>query len=215
MYIKNRTASGLYKLLISILGLAVLADSASIFDGELHLDIFRMFTTISNFVLTLYLLVAGVRQLLGFEKDQNPFLPKVKHAFMLAISVTCLIAHFLLNHGMVFSNGVFNFNMLVLHYIVPLGAIADWLLFDKKGTMKLYEPPLWTVFPLLYCAYTYIMTLGFNMDAGIGSRYPYAFLDIDANGAVTVIITILILLAFFIGLGYVYVLIDKIMCKKA
>ena len=63
--------------------------------------------------------------------------------------------------GAVFEDGTFHWSMLVVHYIVPIAMILDWLLFDAKGTMGKGEPPTWLVFPLatvfLALGYVYLL----------------------------------------------------------
>lgn len=215
MYIKNRQISGTYKMILVVVGILALLNNMGIFKGSFCLDFFYKFTNLSNLVLIIYLLLAAARQLGGMEKDAFPWKAGVKHALMLAISVTCLIAHFMLNGGLVFTDGAFHPSMLVLHYIVPIGAILDWILFDEKGTMKLYEPFLWTIFPLAYLAYSYIMVTVFSVEMGEGSRWPYPFLDADINGSAKVAGTILLLLIIFLALGFLYTAIDRRLAKRS
>ena len=106
--------------------------------------------------------------------------------------------------------------MLVVHYIVPIAMILDWLLFDAKGTMGKGEPPTWLVFPLAYLAYIMLLVWGFGVmvNPKAHSRWPYDFLDFDMLGAPTVLMTIVAMAAVFLALGYVYLLIDHLMGKK-
>lgn len=214
MNIKSSKASSIYKLTLAIIGTIALAYSAKLFEGYFRISFLYKFTNLSNLVLVIYFWAASIRQFRGLEPNNEPYLPKVKHALLLAISVTCLVAHFLLDNGMVFKDGIFQPDMLALHYIVPIGAILDWIIFDKKGFMSFSEPPAWLIFPLVYLAYAFLMVLGFGVNMSDASRWPYPFLDLDAKGIPGVATMIAILLVAFIILGFIYVAIDKLMSRK-
>lgn len=70
--------------------------------------------------------------------------PHFKGAVVIAIVVTDLIYYFMLR-PMVFSMAggeakVFTLSMILVHYIASVLCVLDWLLFDKKGNFKLFDP---------------------------------------------------------------------------
>ena len=219
MYIRSRKASLVFKFALALLGTAVLVDQTGLLAGSLSTIFFLMFTNLSNIAVVLCFWIVGFYALAHPERGQRPWCPKIKHALMLAITVTFLVAHFMLNGGMVFMNGIFNFDMLVLHYIVPIGAILDWLLFDEKGTITKFEPFLWLIFPLAYFAYIMIMVLGLGVNVGTGmsaaGRWPYPFLNIDLLGVPTVAGIVVAMVVFFLLLGYGYYFIDKKLAQSS
>ena len=175
MYIHSRTASIAYKFVLAFVGIAALLYSAGLCDGHLNSSFFCYFTNLSNIAVVAYLCAAAVAMLRRSELWPEPWRPKLKHALMLAITVTWLVAHFLLDHGGVFEGGTFHWTSLVLHYIVPIGMILDWLLFDRKGTMRAVEPPFWTVFPLCYLVLHHGGYLGdFGLNVRPGPAQPLA-----------------------------------------
>lgn len=216
MYIHSRTASIIYKFALTLIGVAALLYAAGLGDGHFNGSFFCYFTNLSNIAVVAYLCAAAVAALRNGALWPEPWMPKLKHALMLAITVTWLVAHFLLDHGGVFASGTFHWTSLVLHYIVPIGMILDWLLFDRKGTMRAVEPPFWTVFPLCYlvCIMVGVWCFGLNVRPAQHSRWPYDFLDFDHNGVPAVTVTILLLIVGFVVLGYVYMLIDHLMARK-
>lgn len=228
MRIASKTASLVYKVALAALGTAALLAQAGVFSGTIDPSFFHMFTHISNIAVVAYLWCAGFVLAAGHVSAGTPWLAPVKHALMLAIMVTCLIAHFMLNGGMVFVGGKFFWTMLVMHYVVPLGMVADWLLFDDKGTMTWKEPPAWTLFPLAYVALVFAAVLGFGasfgasgtgdaaLDAtGFGnSRWPYPFLNIDALGVPAVLGFIAAMVVAFVALGYVFVAVDRVLARR-
>lgn len=218
MRIKNRIASLVYKIVLAIIGTLGLIVQSGIYTGVLESHFFWMFTHISNIAVIVYVWSAIISALRHPNADPGdmPWAPKVKHALMLAIMVTCLVATFMLpDFGLVFSGGNFYWTMLVLHYLVPLGFVADWLLFDKKGIMTKTEPPTWVLFPLAYLAYIIVAVECFGVWAQPDSRWPYPFLNFDANGVPMTLLICLGLLVFFIAFGYVLVWVDHRLAKKS
>jgi hypothetical protein len=149
---------------------------------------------------------------IAFSKKKNiVFAPIVKGLLLLCLTGTMLVAHFLL--GDAFSMGEdMVWTLTLVHYVVPIGTILDWLLFDKKGLIKLYFPLLWLLAPVFYFVYA---MLGSQIENGLVdmTRYPYPFLDIDVLGVNRVLFTSLIILGAFLVIGYIYFLIDKILSK--
>jgi len=172
------------------------------------------FTNISNLLLVAYYWGALFQAYKHPETAQKPWMPTVKHTLMLGITVTGLVAYFLLDHGEVFVNGVFKFNNFILHDVIPICAVLDWLLFDEKPTMGFKEPLIWPLYPLTYFAYIIVLVLGFGVQIKEKSRWPYGFMDFDKLGVPTVALTIVILIVVFVALGYLYVVIDKKLGEK-
>ena len=216
MYIHSRSASIAFKLIIALAGSAALLYEIGFGYGYFRVSFFFYFTNLSNMAVVAYLWAGGFALLRRKDLWPAPFMPGLKHALMLAITVTWLVAHFLLDGGAVFEDGTFHWTMLVVHYIVPIAMILDWLLFDAKGTMGKGDPPTWLAFPLAYLAYIMLLVWGFGImvNPEAHSRWPYDFLDFDALGAPTVLVTIVAMAAVFLALGYIYLLIDHLMGKR-
>ena len=62
----------------------------------------------------------------------------------------------------------------VVHELMPLVILADWLLAPPTARLNMRQGVLWLSFPLLWIAYTLIR-------GGIVNHYPYPFLN-PANG---------------------------------
>ncbi len=217
MRIRNRTASILFKAVLVVLGAAALLQQSGILTGSPSPVFLNFFTNLSNLVVVVYFAIDAI-WLVAKRKDDAAitWAPKFKYACMMAITVTFLVAMFMLNGGMIFVDGHFNWHFAVLHGIVPVMAIADWLLFDVKGTMGKFDPLVWTALPIIYAIYVFVRValLGGSMTGFGESRYPYPFIDVDANGWPMVLITMAAMIAFFIALGYVYRAIDRRLAKS-
>lgn len=215
MYMRSRNASIIFKFTLAVAGTSALVAQCSAHPASF----WYFFTHISNIAVVGYLYVAAASAIIDPERAARPPAPRVEHALILAITVTCLVAHFMLGGGGVFSGGEFHPQMLVMHYVVPAGMVADWLLFDEKGRMGWKEPPTWTLFPLAYVAYIYVAVLGLGVSVGeseLGSgRWPYPFLDLDELGVGGVSANIVGLFLFFIAFGYLYVALDRALARRS
>lgn len=222
MRIRNWIASLVFKSAIAVIGVLALADQLGIFEGTVELPFFFYFTNISNVAVTAYFIGAVIHVASHHKSPNGPSVwkPAFKYTTMMGVTVTWLIAHFILDGAGTFVDRSVNLPILALHYLIPIGAILDWLLFDKKGSMRATGPFTWLGFPLLYLLYAMIMVnvLGINMNGfsdelqlGTQSRYPYPFIDVDALGIEQVLFTVIMLLVAFVVLGYVFVAIDRIL----
>lgn len=214
MRLRSRVASIAFKCLIVLVGAVGLLDQLGLFEGSFNPRFFFYFTNLSNAVAVAYF-IGAIVHLVWHPGDGAAWAPRLKYAALMAVTVTCLVATFLLGGGVRLPDGSFSFAVLALHYLVPIGCVLDWLLFDEKGRMSKTGPLVWMVFPLAYFAYAIALVNLFGANIGYdgASRYPYPFIDIDANGAGTVAATAAVLLAAFIALGYAYVGIDRLLAR--
>jgi len=84
---------------------------------------------------------------------------------------------------------------LVLHYIVPVGALLHWLGYSYSERLMRWAPLSWCWYPLAYFAY--VMTRG-----EILFSYPYPFIDVLALGYTRTFVNAIGLLIGFIAIGY-------------
>jgi len=86
---------------------------------------------------------------------------------------------------------------VLLHVVVPILALADWLLIGhSQGLVSWWQPLTWLVYPAAYLALAVIVL------NNLGRRAPYYFLDVDSIGAAALIRNVLVLAAGFTALGY-------------
>lgn len=85
---------------------------------------------------------------------------------------------------------------LVLHYLVPAGALLHWFAYSFADRQTRWAPVSWCWYPLAYFAY--VMTRG-----EILFSYPYPFIDVLALGYVQTIVNAIGFLIGFIVVGYV------------
>ena len=211
MRIKSKKMSVIFKLLICLSALTGIVIQSGLFDGEFNSEIFNYYTLISNVLCMLYFGFASV-YLIKYNKTLFPIL---KGALTMGITVTGLVFHFLLSSTIFNMGSTFAVANILLHYIVPIFCIFDWLIFDEKGKYDFKSPFKWLVIPDLYFIYV-IIGVEFGMDFSLitESRYPYFFIDVESLGWLNVIKYVILLNIFFLLLGYIFVFIDRKMSFK-
>ncbi|MFN3007583.1 Pr6Pr family membrane protein [Mycolicibacterium wolinskyi] len=86
---------------------------------------------------------------------------------------------------------------LLLHVLVPLLAVAEWLLVgDAQGSIRWWQPLIWLLYPAAYVGLALLVL------SSAGRRVPYYFLDPDAVGNLGVLANVGLLGLVFVGFGY-------------
>jgi hypothetical protein len=117
---------------------------------------------------------------------------QVQGALLLAIGAVAIVYHLLLA-GLVSLTGLEAVIDEMLHTVIPVVYALYWLLFAPKEGLSYGAVPLWLSYPLVYCGYAL-------MRGEIDGIYPYPFLDVAAEGMISVSFNILgLLVAFWIG----------------
>ena len=208
--IENRRLSIIFKLLLCTAASLGILIQMGAFEGTLRWSVLNYYTLMSNALCALYFFFAMLRESSGADT----LLPQLKGAVVTGITITGLVYHFVLA-GTFQMQGTLTLSNLLLHYAVPVMAVADWLLFSLKGKYRLSSPFLWLLLPDGYFLYAVIrVALGATLGYG-GNRYPYPFLNADALGWGQVMMNGLILNLFFLLLGFLFVFLDRLMAKKA
>ena len=194
---QKRTASALWKLLLALAGIAGIGIQAGVFTGCFNPMAFRMFTILSNLVCTGYFAAAFVWTLRG----KGTFCPALKGACVLSISLTGLVAAFLLKNAVNFHTAT-GISMFLLHVLTPIGTVLDWLLFDEKGRWGRLAPLWWLVPPYAYFAF--ILISAAHMPADAAGRFPYPFLNYERLGVGPMLLIVGVMTALFLALGCFY-----------
>jgi hypothetical protein len=85
----------------------------------------------------------------------------------------------------------------LLHVVVPVLAVADWLLIGREaGSAKWWQPIAWLAYPAAYLGLALVVL------NRAGRRAPYYFLDPGSVGLAAVTVNVTLLAAGFLGLGY-------------
>ncbi|WP_309627624.1 Pr6Pr family membrane protein [Brevundimonas sp.] len=125
----------------------------------------------------------------------------VRAAVAMYIAVVGLIYHTLLDATWNPQGLLFYVNQ-VLHTVMPIAFVLDWLLFVPKGLLRWIDPGKWLAWPLLYGVWTVI-------HGQLIDWYPYWFIDIDELGWGRTAMNFAALLAVFLVLGLIVVALDR------
>ena len=136
-------------------------------------NFFSFFTIESNVLASLIYVVAGVAGLAGKQGTQ---LALLRGAATLYMTVTGII-YVLLLSGLTQADSSLAWVNIVLHYIMPLAVLVDWLISPPAVRIAFKQAAWWLIFPISYLAYSLIR-------GHIVTWYPYPFLN-PANGGYT------------------------------
>ncbi len=175
---------------------------------SLQSTIFAGFYYLADIV---YMYGVGIKNGARMNAD---FLPRVKGSVITATSLSGLVYNLFVavDINRLFADYIPHEGSVIIHSVIPLLVLADWILFTNKGNFKRFDPFVWLVFPLYYFIYATVRAL-FEPKLFPGSRYPYPFLDSDRigwGGALTYAVVIMLCILI---LGYVMIFADYIIMK--
>jgi hypothetical protein len=130
-------------------------------------DLLTLFTFQSNILYALYAAWTAFR----------PTAPIIKGALTLYVVISGLVFHLILNNPHTpFYAGPFHFRPAeavgnqLLHTVLPLLALVDWLVFGPRGQYRRRYAVYWLAGPVAYLVYALAW-------GAIADTYPYPFID--------------------------------------
>jgi len=176
-------------------------------EGRFDLGIFRMFTNVSNLGCGIYFTVCA--SVIAFDKNrdggQSP-VPVLKGVCTMSITLTGIVAAAIVASEFD-AHTPEGIATVLLHIVTPVLIMADWLLFDTKGRFKTTSLLWWLTAPYIYFAF--IMITSVTMDKDEILRFPYPFLNYEQMGIPMLILVVAVMTFFYIGIGYLMLIIDK------
>lgn len=171
------------------------------------------FTNLSNLFCLIYFAILIILTLLNKVKRDDKYYI-FKGMATMGITLTMVIYNTILtsNTGM----GPFEGHMLecnLVHLVVPLLVIFDYIIFGKKGNLKKEYPIIWSSILILYQIFIilYAAAGGTFLD---GASYPYFYMDINKYGTSGIIINLGVLFVIYILYGELIVFLDNLVAKK-
>lgn len=171
------------------------------------------FTNLSNLICLIYFLVLVI-QTITHKINKNDTYYIFKGMVTMAITITMFIYNILLSStdGM----GAFKGHELecnLVHLVVPLMVIFDYLVFGEKGKLKREYPIIWSLVLILYQLFVliYLILGGRFLN---GEIYPYFYMDINKYGVIGVMINCFIVYMFFLGYGTIVQVLDNLFAKR-
>lgn len=173
--VKNKTFLIGYKVFFSLLGFsAVVTEIATIVErGRFNpVNFFSYFTIENNILISAVLLLSALMLAASKKSHLLDALRGLSTAFMLVVGIG--FAALLSNvEGLVLT--AVPWDNIVLHYIIPVAALIDYLLDRPRYTLAFKQSLVWLLFPIAYLAYS--LTRG-----ALTGWYPYPFLDPATGG---------------------------------
>lgn len=163
-----------FKLFFGLLALSsVLTEIVVLSDrGKLvPVNFFSFFTIESNIFAASALLLGAV--MVGRTK-QPSWLPMIRGAATLYMVMTGVIFSVLLS-GLNVQLTAIPWDNIVLHYIMPVVLVIDWIVDPPKKKMSFRQGLVWIIFPLVYVFYTLVR-------GALVGWYPYPFLNPATGG---------------------------------
>lgn len=177
--------------------------------GKFMPHMFTYYTYLSNILVLVYFILA----LTPLKMPEW-----VRGAVTTAILLTMLTYSFLLAPTMFAMGGKyapFSFGDIMVHYVVPLLMIYEGVFVAKPGSYKIWYPWTWTAIPIVYFIFVLIRGAVGGVIYGTDSSYPYFFVDPAMVGVGGVIGINLAIALFFVGLGFLFVLFNRLLKKRA
>lgn len=131
----------------------------------------------------------------------------LKYMTTVAITITLVVFWVLLAPYME-QETLLSFSCIMVHFVIPLGMIADYLCGDAEKFIKKKDILYSLIPPICYLIFCFVRANVSDVRLTGGSRFPYWFLDIDQFGwvgnenGIGVLYWIIILAIFVLILGW-------------
>jgi hypothetical protein len=175
----NKKALATTRLVFGIITLGAIALQLinSIENERSISNFFSFFTVQSNLLAAGLLIAVGIYGLIGGAGKQIPY---IRGALTLFMTMTGIIYILLLSGNEVSLQTTIPVVNVVLHYIMPVVVLLDWLIFPPKKRLDFKVALLWLAYPMFYLVYSLVR-------GAIVDWYPYPFIDPVVSGWVNVI----------------------------
>jgi len=186
-----------------ILGWAALVlQYALVLRGPLGADLFTRTVNFFSYFTILTNILAALALTLPWLAPQSALgeffsRPSVRTAIAAYIIIVMAIVYLILRHLSNLQGWDFIADLL-LHYVMPILFVIDWLLLVPKQALKLRDTLYWLAFPVVYLIWTFV-------HGAASGFYPYPFLNTGELGIARVLLNEAGLLVVFLILGSILV----------
>lgn len=170
------------KVLFALLGFSALVTEIAVLVERGRFapaDFFSYFTVESNALAVISLLISAFAMAAGAP---NRFLDFFRGAVTLYMTTTIIIFIVLLSGYSSQELTAVPWDNTVLHYIMPIAIIVDWLIASYVQPIALKRSLSWLLFPLGYLIYSLVR-------GPFADWYPYPFMDPNEHGYIGVLVT--------------------------
>ncbi|POX41916.1 integral membrane regulator [Streptomyces sp. Ru73] len=138
---------------------------------------------------------------------RRPVSPGITRALLLYVLAAAVLHHTHLAPGPGNSSAAGTAAGQLLHTVVPLGAVLDWLLLTLPRQYRLRHTWQWLGYPFLYLVFAVVR--GALITPGTADRSPWPFVDVTTHGYPAALTVAAIVLAALFVLAAVLLAIDQ------
>lgn len=205
------TLSLLFKLFI--FSLSTLGVYLTVRDATYPIEALSYFTTIINIFTAFFYALFIIEVVL--RKTPRPLLRFFKQSLMVYLIITMLVYSFVLIPYIIeeqINYQIFSGKDILIHYLVPVSVLVDYVWFEEKGKMKSFYAFANVVNGVFYVTYLFLYVfVGGRFHSGNNlSIYPYYFLNIEQMGLIPVMLICLSILIVVVFVGWVIFMIDQL-----
>lgn len=190
--LKNKNFLMIYKVLFASLGISAIVTEIAVLANRgsfAPLNFFSFFTVQSNLFAAAILLASAlsIKQLALWRGAATLYM--VTTGIIFSVLLAGLDPAVLT---------AVPWDNVVLHYIMPIAVLVDWLIDPPKNHIPLKKALLWLLYPIVYVVYSLVR--GHFVD-----WYPYPFLDPSENGYGGIAVTSIGIAAFVVLLTWLLI----------
>ncbi|MCW5874129.1 MAG: Pr6Pr family membrane protein [Anaerolineales bacterium] len=153
------------RIILGVATIAALIRQFNLGSGGSPANFFSYFTNLTN-ILLVFVYLSGAWTLIQYRK------PTVKQEMLRGGSVVFILVVGLVYEVMLRSSieSLYSWSNLVVHYINPVMALVDWLVYPPQDKLPKNTWLYWLIYPLAYLFYTLLR-------GPLANWYPYGFLN--------------------------------------
>lgn len=192
---------------VTVNGIVAWQDTEAV--GRFSPGFFRLLNTFAFFTIQSNLLVGVTSFLLCLDLVRTgSFFRYCRLLGLVGITITGVVYHWLLSedHN---PTGLADFGNVIVHYLVPIMAVAGFLLFGPRGMLTVRLVLLTPLYLVAWGGFTLIR--GELTDP---AWYPYPFIDVAAKGWGRVIANGIGIAAMYLAVGFLYLAIDRALSAR-
>ena len=205
MYIKHKLASAFYKLSLGLISLYGFWMTTSVFGA----NAWRLFSTWALIIGAIYYCLTALILALSNKRKAGDAPSAMFEGMLIVAFVIQGVASISCTINDEYLPGLNGFAAVVAYYVLPVLALLDWCLFDKKGQWRAADPFYWLALPLSYSAMI-ILTANI-LPSSAALRYPIPFLDYNTYGLWEMLGWLAFVGLLVLIFGYILVLLDAFM----
>lgn len=205
MYIRNKLVAAFYKLSLGLISVYGFWMTLASFGATT----WRLFSTWALMIGAIYFCISALILALSSKRESGDApCPMLEGALIVAFLLQAVTTIACAINDEYFP-GLSGFVAVLAYYILPVLALLDWCLFNKKGLWRAVDPFYWLALPLSYSA---MIILTANMlPSSTALLYPVAFLDYNTYGLWEMLGWLALIGLLILIFGYILILLDAFM----